>query len=539
MCPRRQRRCRRADAPLFRPNALLSNRKSHHVPRPRAVRRPRRALGSVRVPRRRRITEPFPIQSAVIPDALAGRDVAGRAPTGSGKTLAFGLPARRSAASGAAAPAHRARARPDPRAGRADHQRAPPVRAPAPPRRRVRVRRRGLRPAAQGPRRRRRARRGLPRPARGPDPVRSRVTRRRGLRSSSTRPIAWPTWASSPPCGASSSRPTTPARCCCSPPRSTVRCPSSPATSSATPSIHEIGPQGPDISAARHVFWRVDRTERAAATADAIKAMGSTIVFCRTRHGADRLTKQLDKLGVTATPIHGGRSQPQRDRALRAFARGEVRSLIATDVAARGVHVDGVAGVVHFDPPQDATTYVHRSGRTARAGATGVVVSLVERSATHSARRLQREVGIDADISPVDLDAINETPPPCARAGRAGPRPGRRQVLQRWSRLWLHRPRHWRRPVRPPLEPARGRVAADRRQRGIRGPPGPQGRRGARRHARLTAVDGATDVAIAKTSSARSSACKRLSCRPSWTRAANRSGPRWSRAWRCISSLRN
>jgi superfamily II DNA/RNA helicase len=178
------------------------------------------------------------------------------------------------------------------------------------------------------------------------------------------------------------------------------------------PVIHEIGPQGPDITAARHVFWRVDRTQRAAATADAIKAMGSTIVFCRTRHGADRLSNQLDKLGVTATPIHGGRSQPQRDRALRAFARGEVSSLIATDVAARGVHVDGVAGVVHFDPPQDAATYVHRSGRTARAGATGVVVSLVEQSATHSARRLQREIGINAAISHVDLDALNDTPVP-------------------------------------------------------------------------------------------------------------------------------
>jgi superfamily II DNA/RNA helicase/cold shock CspA family protein len=151
----------------------------------------------------------------------------------------------------------------------------------------------------------------------------------------------------------------------------------------------------------------VDRAERPGATADAIRTLGSTIVFCRTRHGADRLTKQLDKLGVTATPIHGGRSQSQRDRALGAFARGEVRSLIATDVAARGVHVDGVAGVVHFDPPQDAATYVHRSGRTARAGATGVVVSLVEGSAMHDARRLQREVGIDSAISHVDLDALD------------------------------------------------------------------------------------------------------------------------------------
>ena len=320
--------------------------------------------------------------------------------------------ARRPAASGAASPAHRPRARPDPRAGRADHQRAAPVRAPAPPRRRVRVRRGGLRPAAQGPRRRRRARRGMPRPARGPDPVRSRVTRRRRPgRRRRGRPHGR---HGLPPRGSAHPRADqrTTARCCCSPPRSTARCPSSPATSSATPCVHEIGPQGPDIAAARHIFWQVDRTERAAATADAIKAMGSTIVFCRTRHGADRLTRQLDKLGVTATPIHGGRSQPQRDRALRAFARGEVRSLIATDVAARGVHVDGVAGVVHFDPPQDAATYVHRSGRTARAGATGVVVSLVERSETHSARRLQREVGIDAAISHVDLDALDETPVP-------------------------------------------------------------------------------------------------------------------------------
>ena len=79
------------------------------------------------------------------------------------------------------------------------------------------------------------------------------------------------------------------------------------------PVIHEVGAKGPDISAARHIFWRVDRTERASATAQAITAMGSTIVFCRTRHGADRLAKQLDRLGVTATPIHGGRSQPQRD----------------------------------------------------------------------------------------------------------------------------------------------------------------------------------------------------------------------------------
>ena len=151
------------------------------------------------------------------------------------------------------------------------------------------------------------------------------------------------------------------------------------------PARHEVGPKGPDMSAAHHVFWEVAGAARADTTAAAIKAIGSTIVFCRTRHGADRLAKQLGRLGVSAAPIHGGRSQPQRDRASRSFAKGDVSSLIATDVAARGVHVEGVRAVVHFDPPVDATTYVHRSGRTARAGATGVVLSLVERSNNRAA----------------------------------------------------------------------------------------------------------------------------------------------------------
>jgi superfamily II DNA/RNA helicase/cold shock CspA family protein len=355
------------------------------------------------------ITEPFPIQSAVIPDALAGRDVAGRAPTGSGKTLAFGLPLV-------------ARLRPGER-------RRPTALVLAPTRELAEQITSELRPFV---RRRRHdvvsvyggvgygpQRKALDAgvelvvacPGRLEDLLQSglvslgdvdqvvvdeadrmadmgflpavrrilALTRdeRQVLLFSATFDGAVSTLAGD---------------------------------IQREPVVHEIGPQGPDIHAARHIFWRVDRTERAAATADAIKALGSTIVFCRTRHGADRLTTQLGRLGVTATPIHGGRSQPQRDRALRAFASGEVRSLIATDVAARGVHVDGVAGVVHFDPPQDGIAYVHRSGRTARAGATGVVVSLVDRSATHSARRLQREVGIDADISPVDLGELNDAP---------------------------------------------------------------------------------------------------------------------------------
>ena len=166
------------------------------------------------------------------------------------------------------------------------------------------------------------------------------------------------------------------------------------------PVVHEIGPQRPDISATRHLFWTVASPDRANTTSDVIHTIGPTIVFCRTRHGADRLVKQLQRLGTTAAAIHGGRSQSQRDQALRSFARRERAALVATDVAARGVHVDGVDGVVHFDPPNDTATYIHRSGRTARAGATGLVVSLVDPRAVREARRLQQAVGVEADITP-------------------------------------------------------------------------------------------------------------------------------------------
>ncbi len=164
------------------------------------------------------------------------------------------------------------------------------------------------------------------------------------------------------------------------------------------PVRHEVGPTGPDLSATRHAFWSIDRAERSELTASIARELGSTLVFCRTRHGVDRLTKQLTRLGVPAAPIHGGRSQPQRDRALKAFATSAVSTLVATDVAARGIHVDDIAVVVHYDPPADAATYVHRSGRTARAGASGIVVALVERGSERTVRRLQRDVGIDVKI---------------------------------------------------------------------------------------------------------------------------------------------
>ena len=126
-------------------------------------------------------------------------------------------------------------------------------------------------------------------------------------------------------------------------------------------------------------------------------------MFCRTRHGADRLTRQLTDAGIGAVAIHGGRTQPQRDRGLAAFTSGQAQALIATDVAARGIHVDSVPCVVHFDPPADHKDYLHRSGRTGRAGATGTVVSLVGDDNRSAVRALQRKLGLPSSLdAPVE-----------------------------------------------------------------------------------------------------------------------------------------
>jgi superfamily II DNA/RNA helicase len=167
-----------------------------------------------------------------------------------------------------------------------------------------------------------------------------------------------------------------------------------------------------DHLAATHVFWTADRASRVALTADVIRAAGPTIVFCRTKHGADALAKKLEQRGVRGAAIHGNRTQGQRERALAAFARGKVQALVATDVAARGIHVDAVACVVHFDPPADFKDYTHRSGRTARAGADGTVVSLVLPEQRRAVARLQRELGQRPGLTPPDVDALGSRTEP-------------------------------------------------------------------------------------------------------------------------------
>ena len=184
------------------------------------------------------------------------------------------------------------------------------------------------------------------------------------------------------------------------------------------PARHELASEGEDQPNATHIFWKVTGDERLPTTASIVATCGPTIVFCRTRHGADRVAKQLGKLGVEATAIHGDRSQAQRERALAAFMAGKVGALVATDVAARGIHVDAVAAVVHFDPPADAKDYVHRSGRTARAGADGVVVSFVTPEKAGAVKKLQKDLGVPLGAGPPDLAELTAAP-----AAGSAPRP--------------------------------------------------------------------------------------------------------------------
>ena len=161
-----------------------------------------------------------------------------------------------------------------------------------------------------------------------------------------------------------------------------------------------------------HRFVRIDRTEKVALAAHEIRNHGQTIVFCRTRHGSDRVARQLKKYGVKTGVIHGRRTQNQRDNALKAFVEGKTQALIATDVAARGIHVDGVDCVVHFDPPEDDKAYTHRSGRTARAGATGSVVSFITNEDLKDTKKLQRQIGVRCEFEdPTPTNELNHGEP--------------------------------------------------------------------------------------------------------------------------------
>jgi superfamily II DNA/RNA helicase len=157
--------------------------------------------------------------------------------------------------------------------------------------------------------------------------------------------------------------------------------------------VHISAEPEQQASTIAHHWIDARREDRVDLAAGYVVSHGPTVVFCRTKHGTDRVAKQLVAAGIKAVPLHGGRTQPQRERALAAFSSGRAQALVATDVAARGIHVDGVGCVVHFDLPATAKDYLHRSGRTGRAGSDGVVISFVTPADLGPARVLQKAVG--------------------------------------------------------------------------------------------------------------------------------------------------
>ncbi len=235
------------------------------------------------------------------------------------------------------------------------------------------------------------------------------------------------------------------------------------------PVRHEAASVDTDELDAVHHFWLVDHHDRTQHTADLINESGKSIVFTRTRHGADRLAKQLDKLGVRSVAMHGGRSQNQRQRALDAFSSGKAAALIATDVAARGIHVDDVAAVIHFDPAGDHKDYLHRSGRTARAGATGTVVTLVTHEQKRDVLKMQRDIDLDAPLARPDIASLADS------GYRIGEGSARGSDTSRGSRDDRPRPERSTRSKRSD-SPKPGRARVERHER-----PAPAGADGSQR----------------------------------------------------------
>jgi superfamily II DNA/RNA helicase len=342
---------------------------------------------------RQGITKPFEVQAAAIPDALAGHDVLGRAPTGSGKTLAFGLPLLARLGSG--------------------QRRRPRGLILAPTRELAEQIRRELQPLGDAIGRSMCAIYGgtgfrgqTTALRRGTDLLVACPGRLLDLIDQGEASLDLVDLVVVDEADRMADMGFLPAirklLDLTSAKRQTVLFSATldadvqvlTDTYQRNPVAHHVGEIEPDITGVTHRFILADQQSKVGLAADLITDAGPTMVFCRTRHGVDRLARQLKRVGVQAGWMHGGRSQSQRDTALGAFSTGRVQALVATDVAARGIHVDGVSCVIHFDPPADRKDYLHRSGRTARAGAEGVVVSVVAADQRKAVTRLQRELGL-------------------------------------------------------------------------------------------------------------------------------------------------
>jgi len=182
-------------------------------------------------------------------------------------------------------------------------------------------------------------------------------------------------------------------------------------------------PEYHDSVPVEHRFVAVEHDQRVEVLVDELAGERDlALVFVRTKRGADRLVKRLGTLGVEAVAMHGDKSQRQRERALANFQSGEVDTLVATDVAARGIDVARISHVINFDPPEDGDMYVHRVGRTARAGRPGIGITLVGREQRHDMSLLAQRLGIDHGLG--GGGAVSSGHISTARGHRPGPQNG-------------------------------------------------------------------------------------------------------------------
>ena len=172
----------------------------------------------------------------------------------------------------------------------------------------------------------------------------------------------------------------------------------------------EVGPKEVSIENMQHLFWTMKPHQKLRVTSEILTKCGKTMIFCKTRRGVDRLGDEMYDAEINVSTLHGGLNQRQRDRALRRFTKGGSIALVATDVAARGIDIQGVNCVIHYDPPENGKAYKHRSGRTARAGAEGVVISYVQRSQQRTYNKIQNEVGIKRKFQPPNVENLTEYP---------------------------------------------------------------------------------------------------------------------------------
>ncbi|PRX64922.1 superfamily II DNA/RNA helicase [Nonomuraea fuscirosea] len=167
------------------------------------------------------------------------------------------------------------------------------------------------------------------------------------------------------------------------------------------PVVHSVDPSAGAVTTMEHHVLHIQGADKQATTVEIAARDGRVIMFLDTKHAVDRLTDQLLNSGVRAAALHGGKSQPQRTRTLAQFKSGHVTALVATNVAARGIHVDNLDLVVNVDPPSDHKDYLHRGGRTARAGESGSVVTLVLPNQRRDMTRLLADAGIVPQTSEV------------------------------------------------------------------------------------------------------------------------------------------